>query len=133
MLLDRYRVPGGGGAIDYQRFCDQCNKVRQAGMAGVVGVPCLYGPFVRSFGITSPSSGGRTLHDIQRRENGRAPRFDERLTAHFPESVTGRGLLPPALLGAYLGRFWATQLVLNVVHKRPSSTMFLSFHDTGNA
>lgn len=29
MLVNRYRVPGGGGAIDYQRFCDQSNKVWQ--------------------------------------------------------------------------------------------------------
>lgn len=27
LLMDRYRVPGTSGAIDYQRFCDQSNKV----------------------------------------------------------------------------------------------------------
>lgn len=27
LVINRYRVPGGGGAIDYQRFCDQSNKV----------------------------------------------------------------------------------------------------------
>lgn len=29
LVINRYRVPGGGGAIDYQRFCDQSNKVRE--------------------------------------------------------------------------------------------------------
>lgn len=29
LLANRYRVPGGGGFIDYQKFCDQSNKVRR--------------------------------------------------------------------------------------------------------
>lgn len=28
LLINRYRVPAGNGAIDYQKFCDQSNKVR---------------------------------------------------------------------------------------------------------
>ncbi|CAM9420101.1 unnamed protein product [Laminaria digitata] len=28
LLINRYRAPGGGGLIDYQKFCDQSNKVR---------------------------------------------------------------------------------------------------------
>lgn len=27
LLINRYRVPAGNGAIDYQKFCDQTNKV----------------------------------------------------------------------------------------------------------
>ncbi|CAN0524630.1 unnamed protein product, partial [Scytosiphon promiscuus] len=26
LLINRYRTPGGGGLIDYQKFCDQSNK-----------------------------------------------------------------------------------------------------------
>lgn len=28
LLINRYAVPAGNGAIDYQKFCDQMNKVR---------------------------------------------------------------------------------------------------------
>lgn len=28
LLINRYTVPAGNGAIDYQIFCDQMNKVR---------------------------------------------------------------------------------------------------------
>lgn len=28
LLIKRYRIPAGNGLIDYQKFCDQSNKVR---------------------------------------------------------------------------------------------------------
>lgn len=27
LLINRYKVPAGDGAIDYQKFCDQMDKV----------------------------------------------------------------------------------------------------------
>lgn len=29
LLINRYRLPAGNGLIDYQKFCDQSNKVCQ--------------------------------------------------------------------------------------------------------
>lgn len=29
LVISRYKIPGGGGGINYQKFCDQSNKVNQ--------------------------------------------------------------------------------------------------------
>lgn len=39
LLIQRYRAPGDGGLIDYQKFCDQSNKVRN--MCGVKRPPSV--------------------------------------------------------------------------------------------
>lgn len=29
LVISRYKIPGSGGGINYQKFCDQSNKVKQ--------------------------------------------------------------------------------------------------------
>lgn len=31
LVINRYKIPEGGGAVNYQKFCDQSNKVEGGG------------------------------------------------------------------------------------------------------